>query len=79
MFTLEGKIYLEVKLAPHSFYAFHIEAQSIKGDVKPPLLMFNSASCYGPRQGTGGKFMRFNGSLRMKSGSIPALSIVSNH
>ena len=53
MFTLEGNIYLEVKLAPHSFYAFHTEAQSIKGDVKPPLLMFNSASCYGPRQGTG--------------------------
>ena len=25
-------MYLEVKLAPHSFYAFHIEAQSIKGD-----------------------------------------------
>ena len=63
MFTLEGNIYLEVKLAPHLSYAFHIEAQSIKGDVKPPLLMFNSASCYGPRQGTGGNFMRFNGSL----------------
>ena len=43
-FTLKGKITLEVKLAPHSSYAFHIEAQSIKGDVKPPLLMFNSAS-----------------------------------
>jgi hypothetical protein len=41
---LAGNVYLEVKLAPHSFYAFHIEAQSIKGDVKPPLLMFNSAS-----------------------------------
>ena len=34
---------MEVKLAPHSSYAFH-EAQSIKGDVKPPLLMFNNAS-----------------------------------
>ena len=39
MFTLEGNIYLEVKLAPQSSYAFHIEAQSIKGDVKPPLLI----------------------------------------
>lgn len=54
MFILEGNIYLEVKIAPRLSYAFHIEAQSIKGDVKPPLLMFNSASCYGPRQGTGG-------------------------
>ena len=53
VFTLEGNIYLEVKLAPRLSYAFHIEAQSIKGDVKPPLLMFNNASCYGPRQGTG--------------------------
>ena len=36
VFTLEGNIYLEVKLAPHSFYAFHIEAQSIKGDDPDP-------------------------------------------
>ena len=34
--ALEGNIYLEVKLAPHSFYAFHIEAQSIKGDDPDP-------------------------------------------
>ena len=30
---------MEVKLAPHLSYAFHIEAQSIKGDVKHPLLI----------------------------------------
>ena len=35
-FTLKGKITLEVKLAPHPFYAFHIEAQSLKGDDPDP-------------------------------------------
>lgn len=29
-------IYLEVKLAPHSSFAFHIEAQSLKGDDPDP-------------------------------------------
>ena len=42
------------------------------------LLFTNSLSLTFSGESTGGNFMRFNGNLRMKSGSIPALGIVSN-